>query len=67
MAACCASVDALPADMVHLATLCNYRLLFSDKLAAGVYAVHVTGSLPEHVIDDLEANGIHYRPRDTME
>jgi hypothetical protein len=38
-----------------------------DKLAAGVYAVHVTGQLPEHVVDDLEAAGIHYRPRDAAD
>ncbi|KAK9897606.1 transcription initiation Spt4 [Cystobasidium minutum MCA 4210] len=38
-----------------------------DKLAPGVYAVHVTGTLPEHVVDDLEASGITYRPRESMD
>ena len=33
-------------------------MLPADKLTAGVYAVRVMGSLPEHVVDDLEAAGI---------
>jgi hypothetical protein len=32
-----------------------------------VYAVHVTGTLPEHIIDDLEASGIQYRSRESLE
>lgn len=45
------------------ASFCN----ITDKLTPGVYAVHVTGTLPEHVVDDLEANGITYRPRESLE
>lgn len=39
----------------------------SDKLTPGVYAVHMTGKLPENVIDDLEASGITYTPRDSQD
>jgi len=45
----------------------NTTPTLTDKLAAGVYAVHVTGTLPEHVVDDLEASGIHYKAREDME
>lgn len=34
----------------------------ADKLAPGTYAVHVSGTLPEHIQDDLDAAGITYRP-----
>lgn len=35
-----------------------------DKFVPGLYAVKVSGKLPVDIIADLEAKGIHYRPRD---
>lgn len=34
------------------------------NFVAGLYAVRVVGRLPDDVVDDLEANGIQYIPRD---
>ncbi|GMM36778.1 transcription elongation factor [Saccharomycopsis crataegensis] len=35
-----------------------------DNFQPGLYAVKVSGKLPPDVVNDLEAKGIHYRPRD---
>ncbi len=36
----------------------------TDKFTKGLYAIRVAGSLPEDIVDELQAAGIHYRPRD---
>lgn len=36
----------------------------SSNFVGGLYAIRVVGKLPEDVIDDLEAQGIQYIPRD---
>ncbi|KAI9105630.1 Spt4/RpoE2 zinc finger-domain-containing protein, partial [Phlyctochytrium arcticum] len=36
----------------------------TDKFVQGMYAIRVSGRLPESVVDDLGDNGIKYRPRD---
>jgi len=38
-----------------------------DKYVRGVYAIRVTGRVPEDVLDELEARGINYRPRDSIQ
>lgn len=35
-----------------------------DNFRPGLYAVKVSGKLPADVVNDLEAKGIQYRPRD---
>ncbi|RUS21254.1 Spt4/RpoE2 zinc finger-domain-containing protein [Endogone sp. FLAS-F59071] len=35
-----------------------------DKFSKGVYAVRVSGRIPDDVEDELERRGIAYRPRD---
>ncbi|KAJ3092534.1 transcription elongation factor spt4 [Quaeritorhiza haematococci] len=35
-----------------------------DKFTKGLYAIRVTGQLPDDIIDELEDRGIKYRPRD---
>ncbi|ESO01904.1 hypothetical protein HELRODRAFT_155753 [Helobdella robusta] len=36
-----------------------------DKYVKGVYAVSVSGKLPNNVISDLKSKGVHCRSRDT--
>lgn len=35
-----------------------------SKFVAGMYAARVQGRLPDDIVDELEAQGIEYRPRD---
>ncbi|KAK9728068.1 transcription elongation factor spt4 [Basidiobolus ranarum] len=35
-----------------------------DKFTKGLYAVRVSGRIPEYVEDELDRRGIKYRPRD---
>ncbi|KAG8716650.1 transcription elongation factor spt4 [Ceratobasidium sp. 395] len=37
------------------------------KYVKGMYAVRVSGRVPEDVMDDLQSRGITYRPRDQLE
>ncbi|CAE6465973.1 unnamed protein product [Rhizoctonia solani] len=39
----------------------------THKYVKGMYAVRVSGRVPEDVIDDLHSRGITYRPRDQLE
>ena len=43
------------------------RLPLLDKYVRGVYAITVKGRIPEDVEQELEAQGIKYRPRDQTE
>ena len=38
-----------------------------DKYVRGVYAITVKGRIPEDVEQELESQGIKYRPRDQTE
>lgn len=40
------------------------RWLRIDSFNPGLYAVKVNGKLPPHIISDLEAQDVIYRPRD---
>lgn len=42
----------------------NYFLLLIAKYVRGMYAVRVTGRIPEDVEIELERRNIKYRPRD---
>jgi transcription elongation factor SPT4 len=35
-----------------------------DRFHQGIYAVRVTGRLPEDAVEELDKRGIKYRPRD---
>ncbi|KAJ3073763.1 Transcription elongation factor SPT4 [Podochytrium sp. JEL0797] len=35
-----------------------------DKFTPGLYAIRVSGSLPDDLIDDMKDKGFTYRPRD---
>ncbi|KAJ3404652.1 transcription elongation factor spt4 [Chytridiales sp. JEL 0842] len=35
-----------------------------DKFVKGLYAIRVTGRLPEEVVEDMADRGLSYRPRD---
>ncbi len=35
-----------------------------DKFVKGLYAIRVTGRLPDEVVEDMEDRGLVYRPRD---
>lgn len=37
---------------------------FIDKFQKGVYAIVVSGRVPEDVEDELDRRGVTYRPRD---
>ncbi|KAM0788933.1 hypothetical protein ACM66B_003008 [Microbotryomycetes sp. NB124-2] len=39
----------------------------NDKHAAGVYAVRVSGQLPESIVEDLEARGVKVHSREMDE
>ena len=52
--------------------LCRGNLLMHDatgldKYVRGVYAITVKGRIPEDVEQELESQGIKYRPRDQTE
>ena len=52
--------------------LCRGNLLMRDatgldKYVRGVYAITVKGRIPEDVEQELESQGIKYRPRDQTE
>jgi len=38
-----------------------------DKYVRGVYAITVKGRIPEDVEQELEVQGVKYRPRDQTE
>jgi hypothetical protein len=38
-----------------------------DKYVRGVYAITVKGRIPEDVEQDLDSQGVKYRPRDQTE
>jgi hypothetical protein len=39
--------------------------LMLEKYQQGMYALSVSGRLPEDAIDRLESMGFHYQPRDS--
>lgn len=44
----------------------DYKLTngYIDKFTRGIYAVRVSGRIPDDVEDELDRRGITYRPRD---
>jgi transcription elongation factor SPT4 len=43
------------------------RVYGVDKYARGLYAITVKGRIPDDVEQELESQGIKYRPRDQTE
>lgn len=45
----------------------NIIVQISDRFCKGVYAISVSGRLPNGIIREMKSRGIVYRPRDTSQ
>jgi hypothetical protein len=54
-------------NCVFLVPFINLYFPFIDRFTKGVYAISVSGRLPNGVVREMKQRGIPYRPRDTSQ